>query len=113
MHKDARKIKARIRSAFKKLYTQNILAFGNFTCCDTCGGAEIISLVKKDGFDGWAFYHMQDNDDINSIGKTYISFGDTKKIANKIVKALEDTNLKVQWDGSMKKRILVDGLKTT
>jgi hypothetical protein len=111
MHKDSKKIKARIRSAFKKLFNDNIIGFTNFTCCNNCGGAEIRPIVEKDGFDGWAFYHAQDNECINELGTTHITFGENKKIAKKIIKALEDANLKVSWNGKMNTRISVDGLK--
>lgn len=113
MHKDSRKIKARIRSAFIKLNNDNICAMPNFTCCDTCAGSEIIPLVKKYKLDGYAFYHMQDNETINDCGNTYISFGDTTEIAKRVVKALESCKLEVSWNGKLNTRIFVKGIKNT
>ena len=111
MHKDSRKIKSRIKSAFKKLFSENIIALSNFTCCGNCGTSEINRIMKKDNFKGWAFYHNQDNQDINDYGNSYISFGDSKDIAKKIVNALQNAKLKVSWNGKMNTRIFVQGLK--
>jgi hypothetical protein len=111
MHQDAKKIKARVRTAFKNLLKDNIIAMANFTCCNGCGGAEMERIIEKDGFDGFAFYHNQDNDIINETATTYITFGDDAKIAKKIIKALEKSQLIVEWSGKMQDRIFVKGLK--
>jgi hypothetical protein len=110
MHKDAKKIKARIRSAFNKLKGDKIVALANFACCNNCGVNEIMTIVKDTKANGWAFYHAQDNDEINESGLTYITFGDNTSIAYKIVKALKDAKLKVIWNGDMHNRIFVKGL---
>jgi len=110
MHKDAKKIKARIKSAFKKLFKENILAFSNFTCCNNCGGSEIRPLVRKDNFDGWAFYHAQDKDCINYFGTTCITFGENISVARKVIKALQESKLKVSWNGKMNTRITINGI---
>jgi hypothetical protein len=110
MHKDSKKIKARIRAAFNILFTKNILAIPNFLCCNTCASSEIQELVEKDKFKGFAFYHNQDNDNINEYGTTYISHGYNKKITQEIVKTLKNSKLKVSWNGNMNARIYVKGI---
>jgi hypothetical protein len=53
----------RLASAFAELEAEGIVARMNFTCCGTCGHAEIGEEVAEDeSARGYVFFHMQDAD---------------------------------------------------
>ena len=118
VHKDYRSVKTKISKAFRVLFTKNIVAFPNFSCCQNCGTAEISAMTDFDQFRGYAFYHDQDNESMKVHGDCYIAFGDTKNadrstnesviaIGDEIVYELEDAGLTVEWDRRPTTRIKV------
>src|SRR5579883_3124579 len=56
----------KLDAAFDELEQQGIVSRQNFTCCQTCGHAEIwdeVELARQDAeVKGYVFYHMQDTE---------------------------------------------------
>jgi hypothetical protein len=109
----------RLARAFKNLQTQGIVMRENFTCCQTCGMAEIgaeIEAEEGEGLNvsGFGFFHVQDTERVVESGQLYLSFGSVEDrqeasldTARRIVSALQQEGLNVSWDGTAVKRIEV------
>jgi hypothetical protein len=108
----------RLDAAFAALEAGGIVMRQNFTCCGTCGSAEIWD--EMDAFEaagggpayGYGFYHMQDTDLAVEGDGLYLNYGardegEESAIATgrAIVAELERHGLKTEWDGSWAKRI--------
>ncbi len=111
----------RLDRAFAALERSGIVARQNFTCCQTCGhaeiGDEIAEASKKADVVGYAFYHMQDTENAAEGNGLYIAYGALEqteaarqKIGWIIVEALRMERLEVDWDGDTNKRIAVNNL---
>lgn len=109
----------RLDKAFDELENEGIVARQNFTCCQTCGHAEIweeIEQVKQDSeVSGYVFYHMQDTDRVLEEGRLYLAYGATEnaddaaiRVAQRITNALRKSGFKVDWNGSLDKRICLE-----
>lgn len=110
----------RLEAAFTELEAGGIICRENFSCCNTCGSAEIWAEVD-DANDviphvrGWIFYHMQDTESAVEGGGIYLSYGavaDTKNaplaIAREVVRTLTNHGLHVDWNGDITRRIMVE-----
>ncbi|MFT3662767.1 MAG: hypothetical protein QM809_15710 [Gordonia sp. (in: high G+C Gram-positive bacteria)] len=62
--------------AFAELNDTGIVARGDFTCCGTCGSAEIVD-ERDDSreWKGYVFFHQQDTDGIFQDRTTYLNYG--------------------------------------
>jgi len=110
----------RLDAAFAQLEKARIVCRHDFTCCGTCGAAEIwdeIENTRKAGRNprGYAFYHQQDTESAVEGHGLYFNYGATEKgreaalrIGNEIAKALRSQGLQVDWDGTLEKRIKVN-----
>jgi hypothetical protein len=106
-----------LREAFKTMRKNGLVARMNFLCCQNCGITQISDELdegKHRNKIGYAFFHSQDNSDIENRGEVYIAWGHVKDKPNKIEKkqvsdvicnAIESAGLKVVWDGSSDHRI--------
>ncbi|MDR1213683.1 MAG: hypothetical protein LBK54_06340 [Propionibacteriaceae bacterium] len=71
---------AKLADAFERLQAGGIVARMNFTCCQTCGHAEIGDEASR-GPDqrilerGYVFFHQQDSARIADGGELYLAFG--------------------------------------
>lgn len=104
----------RLSEAFASLRDYGFTAEENFTCCMTCGVAEIRGHAHDDD-DGYAFYHMQDTERAVQDGDLHIAFGtygeaDPVELGTRIVRILTDRGLSTEWDGTSESRIRVSGL---
>ena len=109
----------RLDAAFAELESQGIVARQHFACCGNCGHAEIGDEMEKTarrGIDviGYTFYHMQNTESAVEGGGLYLGYGAVDAgetpmldIASKIVTALQKHGLAAEWDGSVKRNILV------
>lgn len=110
----------RLDSAFAALEAGGIVMRHNFTCCGTCGSAEIWD--EMDAFErsgggtayGYGFYHMQDTERAVDGGGLYLNYGARDEgeepavaTGRAIVAELERQGLSTDWDGSWEKRIAV------
>lgn len=109
----------RLDSAFADLEERGIISRQNFSCCITCGGAEIMEPIDDavaQGKDvrGYAFYHQQDTDAAVEGHGIYLCYGARgggmragKKIAGEIVEVLQKHGLNPEWSGWIVTRVHV------
>jgi hypothetical protein len=117
----------RLDSAFAELEASGIVARMNFTCCGTCGHAEIGGEVA-DGLSprGYVFFHMQDADGLveDEAPQLYFDYGAwtpdgtafadeeayraaATSIGQEVARTLEAAGLRVSWDGNLARRICI------
>ena len=89
-----------LRTAFNALRKNGYVAEQNFTCCQTCGWAELTDEQAKKA----VFYHRQDNADKVKKLPFHLSWAGN---GVEICKILTDNNVQVEWCGSDSKRIKV------
>lgn len=109
----------KLDEAFEDLESRGIVARQNFTCCGTCGAAEIVDEMRKKAASGcrvigYAFYHAQDTESAAEGHGIYLNYGSTPDsedgalaIARVVVETLRARGLAPFWDGSVKRRIAV------
>jgi hypothetical protein len=109
----------RLDDAFAALERGGVVARQNFTCCGTCGSAEIgdeMEVVSAAGVTvrGYVFFHMQDTDSAVEGDGLYLNYGATEDgedaalaVAREIVAELEAHGLRTNWTGSWDQRIAV------
>lgn len=111
----------RLDDAFSALDRAGVLTRHNFTCCNSCGYAEIWDpIVEREArgqaLQGYAFYHRQDTEGVASAdgrGLLYLSFGavdsdeddDAERVGRVITEALQAEGLETRWDGKAGRRI--------
>lgn len=129
---------APIDAAFKELADIGVVARGNFTCCGTCGAAEIWD-ERDDSrmWRGYVFFHSQDAETLLRDRSTYLSYGvflpaylseesyralseaESEKfywdttialMRDEVVPVLERHGIGVDWDSSPSKRIQLTGV---
>jgi hypothetical protein len=103
----------RLDRAFAALEKAGVVARQNWTCCQTCGHAEIGAELADDSI-GYTFYHQQDTESAVegygiclAYGATSDAPGATAAIARRVVEVLEREGLRVDWNGSTDRRIEV------
>lgn len=103
----------RLDAAFAELEAAGIVCRQNWTCCQTCGLAEIGEEIEP-GSRGYVFYHQQDTERVLEDGSLFLAYGacsDVKaeqlEVANEIARIIRENGLTVEWDGSLEKRIMV------
>ena len=109
----------RLDSAFAELEERGIISRQNFSCCGTCGSAEIAepmdaAMAQGKDIRGYTFYHQQDTDAAVEGDGIYLCYGAKgggmragKKIAAEIVEVLRNHGLKSEWNGWLVTRIHV------
>lgn len=109
----------RLEAGFAALEAAGVVARENFTCCGTCGAAEIgdeIDTAQAAGIAvrGYTFFHWQDTDSAVDGHGLYLSYGaieDTEgaglAIGRDIMTVLERSGLQPSWNGRSDTRILV------
>ncbi|MDQ2583187.1 DUF6891 domain-containing protein [Saccharothrix yanglingensis] len=109
----------RLLAAFDALEGDGIVARADFTCCQTCGHAEIGDEVDPGVGDarGYVFFHRQDTEAAVADGGVYLAFGSfgevadhaaaDEAVAREVVTALTSAGLPVEWNGSVRTRIKV------
>jgi hypothetical protein len=107
----------RLDTAFAALTAAGIVARQDFTCCSSCGAAEIgdeIALVTAGGTTvrGYAFYHQQSTEaavDGNALMLTYGALEDDEvaavQIGHEVVAVLAAHGFQCDWDGNIEKCI--------
>jgi hypothetical protein len=107
----------RLDAAFTALEGEGIICRQNFSCCGTCGSAEIwdeIAGAQEAGRParGYAFYHVQDTESAVEGYGLYLNYGAVEEgeaaalaVANEVVARLERHGLRVSWDGRWSRRI--------
>lgn len=118
--------KLKIAKAFRSLRKKGVLARTNFSCCTTCGNFEMdrdATALAEDGepIIGYAFYHGQDNDNLNEGGGCHIGYDycgtpakdletsdrRTIEIGKLVFSALTAVGLKCDWNGNPSVKVAV------
>ncbi len=109
----------RLVRAFRIMEEEHgIVARHDFTCCQSCGHSEIWTEIEKaqerGPVIGYTFYHRQDTEGAVEDGKLYLAYravaedrAATEEVARRIVQVLGEAGLPAEWDGDLRKRILV------
>ena len=109
----------RLAEAFNALEAGGVTARMNFTCCGSCGRAEI-GAEAAEGAHGFAFFHSQDTDRVAEGGPLWLAYGHfvdapggvtTAEVGAEVVAALTAAGLRAEWNGSPEKAIRVTGLE--
>lgn len=107
----------RLDAAFAALEAGGIVCRQNFSCCGTCGAYEIwdeAAAFEAAGTPvrGYAFYHVQDTDSAVEGYGLYLSYGAAEEgeaaalaIAGEVVAALQQHDLRVDWNGQWSRRL--------
>jgi hypothetical protein len=100
--------KTALDGIFTRIEANHGLAMrSNFLCCQSCGHAALEADHLQYGF-----YHVQDMEHAVQDGKLYLAFStegeDDVQTAETIVEALREEGCTVEWDGTARKRIVVD-----
>ncbi|HUR05851.1 MAG TPA: hypothetical protein VM347_25120 [Nonomuraea sp.] len=106
----------RLIRAFTALEQAGITARENFTCCRSCGDAEIGGTSPPDAL-GFVYFHSQCTDAAaRGYGLTLLygafdgSPATTTSIGQGVVSALEKTGLSVEWNGDPLRTITITPL---
>ena len=111
----------RLDAAMEALEMRSIVARQDFTCCGTCGVAEIgaeINDFEQKGVRarGYVFFHQQDTESAVDGHGLYFNYGHALEydkpeasieIGKELVKALEGAGLRPKWNGDLGQRIFV------
>ena len=110
----------KLDSAFKALEEAGIVCRQNFSCCGTCGSAEIVDEMKAAPdtgreIRGYCFYHMQDTESAVVGHGLYLNYGSTVRAerawvdtGREIDNALKKAGLKTRWNGRLSDRLFVE-----
>lgn len=109
----------RLDAAFAALEREGVVCRQNFSCCGTCGAAEIWDEMagaeeRGQAVRGYAFFHMQDTEAAVEGDGLYLSYGAVEPgadaaeaVGRAVVDALEAKGLDPIWDGEWTHRIFV------
>ncbi|MFF4579293.1 DUF6891 domain-containing protein [Streptomyces sp. NPDC001373] len=106
----------RLARAFGALDAAGITARENFTCCRSCGLAEIWAAGAEDAR-GFVFFHSQGTEGVAGGGDLHLLYGGfepdealTASVGREVVAALDGAGLAWEWNGSAHDAIRVTGL---
>ncbi|MFE5029247.1 DUF6891 domain-containing protein [Streptomyces sp. NPDC056656] len=106
----------RLTRAFAVLEATGITARENFTCCRTCGQADIGGAGSPDAR-GFVYFHSQCTDSAASGDGLMLLYGgfdgspqSTASIGREVVAALAQAGLSVEWDGDPSKAVTITPL---
>jgi hypothetical protein len=107
----------KLQTAFSRLEDEDrIICRMNFTCCQTCGNAEIGGEANESHI-GYCFFHRQDTEGAVEGGGLSLRYGDLEEdskdesvvdIGRKITARLREEGLNVDWNEDPKKTIELD-----
>ncbi|MBA8955892.1 DUF6891 domain-containing protein [Actinomadura namibiensis] len=104
----------RLDAAFRELDAAGIVARAGFTCCQTCGFAEIGGEAPEgESPRGFTFCHQQDVESALHGGGLYLAFGSFSKdiapeeIATEVVRVLVRHGFAPEWNGEVGRRVFL------
>lgn len=109
----------RLRAAFADLESQGVVCRENFSCCGTCGSAEIGEEMEEaeargNTVIGYAFFHMQDTERAVEGGGLFFNYGAigagkaaAEVVGRLIAHAMKQQGLLTTWNGSVSTRVQV------
>jgi len=89
-----------LTKTFKDLRKKGYFARQNFTCCQSCGWAEVPEEYSNKA----VFYHAQDKESMKRNGDLYLAWSGNGR---EIVEIFEKNGFFVDWNGENNTRILV------
>lgn len=113
----------RLDQVFEALEEQGILALQNAGYTQSDGLSDVAQFYhqaggERSGIEGYCFYHRQDLERVMESGELWLAFGHVSgegepgvEIGRRIKRAFEATGFAVEWDGSIKTRLLVKGIR--
>lgn len=100
------KFREQLAKAFLALRQSGIYAEQNWTCCQSCGFAEMETEKGAKANSKVLFYHGQDEEKL-SQGSIYLAH---RNIKDTDLQALRDAGLVVEWNGNIGVRIRVSAV---
>ncbi|MFI6156563.1 DUF6891 domain-containing protein [Kitasatospora sp. NPDC051170] len=105
----------RLTRAFDALQEAGITARENFTCCRSCGQAEIGAEAEDEGGTrGFVYFHSQCTDSAAAGHGLMLLYGGfdgssetTASVGREVVAAIEAVGLRTDWDGDPGKAVTV------
>lgn len=112
----------RLKAALDTLETEGIVARENFTCCGTCGAAEIGAEIEDFAAEtgrhakGYVFFHQQDTENAVDGHGLHFNYGTAEEdwteakslaIGQRLFDALKSVGLTPDWDGTIDHRVAV------
>lgn len=109
----------KLENAFSAMQSHGILTRHDYSCCSTCGNAEIRDEVRQAcqsglSVDGFAFYAWDVADTAAERGQLSLTFGSrlgantsVTDIGHLVQECLRGAGLQTTWDGDPAGRILV------
>src|SRR5262245_38209180 len=113
----------RLDRVLELLEQQGILALQNAGYTQSDGLSDVAQLYHEtggqgSGIEGYCFYHGQDLERVMESGELWLAFGHMSgedepgvQIGRRINKAFTEAGFVVEWDGSIKTRLLVKGIR--
>ena len=112
----------RLHLTMLELDQKGIVAREDFSCCGTCGAAEIwdeIDEARSNGLNvrGYVFFHQQGTESAVDGGSINFSYGsavedaseaDKVAIGQELADAIRSAGLNVDWDGQLSMCVMVD-----
>ncbi len=110
----------KLDAAFEELDQLGVIAAHNFTCCLSCGRAEMEDLLNDESnsssyYWGGCFYHSQDTLSAVDYGNLSIAFltkdmseNSQRMLGGLITEVCWDYDLKASWDSSIYTRVNVE-----
>jgi hypothetical protein len=96
-----------ITKAFKELRKKGWVARMNFTCCGSCGCAELESKYGLKDDDKFVFFHQQGFDHLKEYGKVHLVWGGTVEDGGELVDILDKFGLFPVWNGSVDRTVRI------
>jgi len=109
----------KLENAFSAMQAHGILTRHDYSCCSTCGNAEIRDEVSKAcqsglSVDGFVFYSWDAADAASESGKLSLTFASrlgantsVADIGRQVQQCLQDSGLQTVWNGDPASRISV------
>ena len=113
----------RLDRVFEELEEQGILALQNAGYTQSDGLADVSQFYREaggeqSGIEGYCFYHGQDLERVMESGELWLAFGHVSgedgpgaEVGRRIKRAFEAAGFAVEWDGSIKTRLLVKAIR--
>ena len=113
----------RLDRVFASLGGDGILSLQNAGYTQSDGLDDVAQFYQEAGGEqsgivGYCFYHGQDLERVMKRGDLYLAFGDVGRddekgaeIGRRIMRAFEAAGFAVEWDGTVKTRLLVKGIQ--
>ncbi len=105
--------KEKIKQAFRILRKEGLLCRMNFSCCGSCGSAELAEKMGKSNKVGYVFYNRQAEGHYWDGRGIFLAFAgkdtgeETQEVGRKVVAALEKVGANVEWNEDPNRCILV------